>query len=135
MTTHDRKDPMGDPVTAPERKPFAQFLQEARRGGLHTELSDTLAELVLAVQDTGKKGTIKLTLSVEQSKDDESIVVVNDDISVSVPKHTTKPTLFWPDQLGNLQRRDPRQAEIPGLQAVKGGKNDKGDGQPEAEVG
>lgn len=99
----------------PELKPFAQFLQEARRGGLHTEMSEQLADLVSAVRETGKKGSITLKLTVEPSKDDDAMIVVHDDCKVTLPRITQRPSLFFPDEHGNLHRRDPRQAEIDGL--------------------
>lgn len=117
-----------------ELKTFASFLMEARKGGLHTELSEQLADLVTQVVATGKKGTIKLTLTVAPSKDDEAIVVVTDGLSVATPKHTQRPTLFYPDEAGNLHRRDPRQAEIPGmgLRGVPGGTGDQADDEVKA---
>ena len=47
-----------------ERKPFAAFLQEQRRGGLHGELSESLQELVRAVEEHRKAGTLTLTVKV-----------------------------------------------------------------------
>jgi len=108
---------------AAPRKPFAEFLQQARKGGLHTELSDELADLVLRVKETGKKGTLNLKIEVAPSADDDAIVVVSDTVRVVAPRPTVKPTIFYPDKSGNLSRRDPRQMELlpDGPRALAGG--------------
>lgn len=107
-------------VERPQRKPFAQFLQEARKGGLHTELSDELAELVHACVETGKKGTLVLTVTVVPAKDEDGTVQVTDGVKVTVPKPDARPSVFFADDHGNLSRTNPRQPELP-LREVPGG--------------
>jgi hypothetical protein len=126
-TTTTQEDAVPDPTTAPpQRKPFAQFLQEARKGGLHTELSDELAELVHSCTETGKKGKLSLTVTVIPSKDMDGTVAIVDDVKVTAPKPDARPSLFWADDSGNLSRTNPAQAELP-LTAVRGGRADDGD--------
>jgi hypothetical protein len=98
---------------APQRKPFAQFLQEARKGGLHTELSDELAALVQSCIETGKKGKLALTVTVE-----DGTVSIVDDVKVTTPKPDARPSIFFADDDGNLSRTNPRQVELP-LAAVR----------------
>jgi hypothetical protein len=93
-------------------KPFGQFLQEQRTGGLHDELSHALTELVAACVETGKKGQLTLKVAVEPTKDGVT-VLVTDDVAITKPKHDAMPALFFPDSRGNLRRRDPRQPELP----------------------
>jgi hypothetical protein len=88
----------------PVRKPFAQALQEMRKGGLHTEMSDELAALVRKVMQTGKKGTIKLTLTVARLSDGVT-VAIDDKVEVKLPRFDTDATLYWPDSDGNLYRK------------------------------
>ncbi len=52
-----------------ERKPFAAFLQEQRRGALHGELSDSLQALVQAVAEHGKAGSLTLTTGIKPNAD------------------------------------------------------------------
>jgi hypothetical protein len=94
------------------RKPFAAFVQEHRGGGLHGELSDALAELVLAVQETTKPGTIALTIKVAPNKDGVT-VTVTDKLVTKLPEADRGAAIFFVDAAGNLVRRDPRQIELP----------------------
>jgi hypothetical protein len=114
----------------PQLKPFGQFVQEQRNGGLHDELSVALAELVAQCVETGKKGTLTLKVSVVPTKD-EVTVLVTDDVAVKAPKHDAKPALFFPDENGNLLRRDPRQPELP-LREIRGAKGTETDDEKEA---
>jgi hypothetical protein len=126
MTT-TREDELSETATAPpQRKPFAQFLQEARKGGLHTELSEELAELVRTCIETGKKGKLALTVTVVPAKDEDGTVQITDDVKVSTPKPDARPSVFFSDEHGNVSRTNPRQAELP-LSAVRGGRADDGD--------
>jgi hypothetical protein len=92
-----------------ERKPFAAFLQEQRRGGLHGELSEALQELVRAVEEHRKGGSLTLTLSVKPNGD--GVVVVTDKVAVKLPEGEKGSSIFFVDD-GNLVRNDPRQTTI-----------------------
>jgi hypothetical protein len=52
-----------------DARPFTGFLQEQRRGALHQELSEILAETVAAVTEHGKPGTVTLTLKIKPAGD------------------------------------------------------------------
>lgn len=103
----------GGPPETPDRRPFTQFLHEQRRGGLHAELSETLAEVVDGVMEHGKQGTVTLKLTIAPAND--GAVFVADEVKASVPEGDKEKSLFFADSRGNLSRRDPRQSEIPGL--------------------
>jgi hypothetical protein len=93
-----------------ERKPFAAFLHEQRRGALHGELSEKLQELVLAVEEHRKAGTLTLTLSVKPFGD--GTVAITDKIVVKAPEGERGSGIFFADEDGNLSRDDPRQTRI-----------------------
>lgn len=116
---------MADVTTpaVPDRVPFAAFLQQARRGGLHTECSDALADLVQACTETGKKGTMTVKLTVDP-RGDGVTVDVTDDVQIKAPKAPAPPSIFYHDDRGGLHRRDPRQDELP-LRGVQGGRTDQ----------
>lgn len=95
-----------------QRKPFAAFVNEQRGGALHGELSEGLTDLVRAVHDTGKPGTIALTIKVTPNKDGAT-VQVTDKVKVSLPEGDRGAAIFFFDEHGNLSRRDPRQIELP----------------------
>lgn len=114
--------PAGEPPQEqPERKPFALVLQEMRKGGLHTELGDELAELVLQCTATAKKGSLTITLNVDPG--DDGMVVIDDKIVVKAPRYDTAKTIYWTDERGNLLRNRPDQAPLP-LREINGGRNE-----------
>lgn len=110
---------MADDEQRPERKPFAMALQEMRKGGLHTEMSDELAAVTQQVMRTGKKGSITLTLNITPMSDG-STVSVTDKIAVKAPRFAAAATMYWPDKHGNLHRNRPDQPELP-LREIAGG--------------
>ena len=95
-----------------EPRDFAAFLVEQSQGRTHAELSEGLRDLVARVIDTGKKGSITLTVTVAPMKDNTGVLVVSDVIKLSLPEHDRAASIFWPDQAGNLVRNDPNQASI-----------------------
>jgi hypothetical protein len=99
--------------------PFARFLQEHRGGRLSTELAEALNELVEAVTDTGKAGSLSLTVKIKPAgKGDAHALFVSDDVKVKKPAAERGESLFFADSDSNLTRKDPRQPEIPGLVEV-----------------
>ncbi|MGI8729185.1 MAG: hypothetical protein ACR2LK_04235, partial [Solirubrobacteraceae bacterium] len=86
---------------------------------LHTEMSDELANLVVEVVKTGKKGSITLTLDVALMSDGVT-VAVSDTIKLKTPRFDTAATMYWSDDVGNLHRERPDQQRLP-LREVAGG--------------
>lgn len=99
-------------IEAPARKPFAAWLQEHRKGSLHAELTEALAEVAAAVLEHGKNGTIALTIKVGKNKDDITLTVV-DDLVVKAPKPGRGASVYFTDDAGNLSRTNPAQPELP----------------------
>lgn len=95
------------------RKPFSQFLVEQRRGGLHGELSDRLQEVVAAVAEHQKPGSLTLTLKIKPAEKGIGQYVVTDEIRAKAPEGARGASLFFADDHGNLSRDDPRQPELP----------------------
>ena len=95
-----------------EPRDFAAFLVEQSQGRTHAELSEGLRDLVARVIDTGKKGSITLTVAVAPMKDNTGVLVVSDVIKLNLPEHDRAASIFWPDKAGNLVRNDPNQASI-----------------------
>lgn len=96
-------------------RPFTGFLQEQRRGALHTELSQALADVCAAVVEHGKVGEITLKLRVKQTGD---MVQITDGLTIKAPQGEKAPSIFYVDENGNVSRTDPRQPELP-LNAVR----------------
>jgi hypothetical protein len=104
----------------PVIRPFADFLREQSHGTTHDELSQALHDLVARVQDTGKKGSLTLTIGVERLKGGRSdnAVIVSDSIKLNLPEHDRDTSLFFTTADGNLSRDDPRQLSFESLRDV-----------------
>ncbi len=94
----------------PKVKPFAQFLHEQRRGHAHAELSDLLAEVVHAVDEHRKVGSLTLQIKVKPTGDGQ--VQITDQVKTQVPEGDKAPSIFFYDEHGNLSREDPRQRDF-----------------------
>lgn len=96
-----------------ERLPFAAWLQDLRHGAAHAELTDALAELVSAVQTTGKAGELRLVVKVKPSDSGATQVIVSDDVVLKAPEPSRPISLFFVDEAHNLTRDDPFQQRLP----------------------
>ncbi|MGH9001957.1 MAG: hypothetical protein ACRDYV_02400 [Acidimicrobiia bacterium] len=113
MTTdRTEKDP-------PRVRPFADFLVDQAGGRTHAELSDALHDLTSAVQATGRKGALTLTVTVEPMKGNTQALLVTDKVTAKPPAADRKSSVFFADAQGNLSRHDPRQMHLP-LREVPG---------------
>lgn len=99
-------------------RPFSDFIREQNRGRTHDELSDGLRDLVARVEDTGKKGTISLVITVEPLKGNEACLTVSDEIKLKLPEHDRGSSIFFRGTDGNLQRDDPNQITFDFLREV-----------------
>lgn len=98
-------------------RPFADFLQEQTS---HGELTDHLHNLIDAVTDTGKPGTLTYTVRIEPDKGDpDSMLRVVDKIGVKLPEHDRPKRIYWRDRHGNLTRSNPHQPAFDGLQVLE----------------
>jgi hypothetical protein len=100
-------------------KPFSAVLLELQKGGVHRDLSEKLAELVKAVADTQKKGSLTLRIDVTPNKD-EATYLLAATVTAKAPQHTSRPSLFFALDDGSLTRKDPRQMDLQQLHAVAG---------------
>lgn len=101
-------------------RPFAAVLQDIAAGRLHDRLSEQLADLTAAVTDTGKKGTVTLTITVAPVKagvTDTLIVTGKTVAKIPEDAAATPSSVFFADAAGNLSRNDPKQLTLP-LRAV-----------------
>ena len=69
----------GEVVDNPVIRPFKDVLIELGDGSTHSELSDAFWELLQRVQDTGKAGSITLTIKV--AGDGHGLTVISRSVS------------------------------------------------------
>lgn len=92
---------------------FEMTLREIRGGGALTELSTKLAELVAAVRATGKAGKLRLEIAVTPASRGEAVcLMLDDDISLKLPRLEKASSIFFATDQNLLQRQDPRQKEF-----------------------
>lgn len=98
---------------------FLDLLRSQEHGGFLIDAEESLLNLIEAVQRTGKKGALKLTLTVVSDKNalDEAAVFISGAIAASTPEPDRRHTLFYHVD-GRLSRRDPRQPELPAFAAI-----------------
>lgn len=101
---------MTDPVDLP---PFSAFLAEQRKGDLNAEATAALAEVVRAVSDTGKPGsvTVKITISPITKGQPGDQVVISDQVNNKPPRED-QTALWYVTDGGGVSRRGPHQMSI-----------------------
>jgi hypothetical protein len=98
----------------PQVKPFAATLQEIAKGTFHLRVSDELRQLTTAVTETGKKGTLTITLTVAPIKPGNTTNLIATAQSVlKAPAAEAPSAVFFSDRHGNLTREDPNQPTLP----------------------
>ncbi len=89
------------------------MLNNLRAGTVADDLSEKLTELVAAVKEAGKTGTLTFRLKVAPaSPGDVTKLLITDSIAVSKPEKVKPATLFFPSEDNALLRDDPNQREL-----------------------
>lgn len=96
-----------DTAQAAAVRPFADVLSEVNRGVVADEAATKLAELVTAVKETGRKGSLKITIEVAPFSGNDEIVKVSGSVDLRAPRAEAPASIFYPDDSGNLSRNDP----------------------------
>ena len=114
MTDRTYTNPQtGEVIADPPIRPFSAVLHELGEGSTESELGEAFWDLLQRVQDTGKAGTLTLTIKVQG--DGRGRVQVLDEVKLRLPEYNRPQTSFFIDKHGNASRRDPNQPEIPGV--------------------
>lgn len=95
---------------------FPQTLDSLRYGQLSDELTKALVNLTAACAETGRAGTLTLTLQLKPGKGGQ--IEVFDDVKTKMPKQERGSSLMFATPDNNLTRDDPRQVQIEGLRTV-----------------
>lgn len=94
-------------------RPFADILRDLGRGAVIDEAAVMLQDLVRAVRDYGKKGSLTLTVEIAPMKGDNEALLVHVKANAKPPSGEPVSGVFFSDQHGNLLRDDPRQIQLP----------------------
>lgn len=105
-------------------RPFGDFLREQAKGKTHEELGDGLHDLIQRVRDTGKQGSLTLTLTIkplEKSNPENGPLQISDEIKLKLPEYDRPTSIFYTDKFGNPVRNDPQQLPFESLREVPAG--------------
>lgn len=98
-------------MTEPNEQDFAAVFLGHAKGRAHTEASKKLAEVVEAVMETGKPGSVTVKLTVSRDKEIKSMVKLADSITAKVPIEPRR-SMWFPDDDGQLHRNEPKQEPL-----------------------
>lgn len=107
MTT----EPPAPDVDDEGRQEFASFLIQHAGGQSHDELTAALAELVRAVRETGKAGSLTYTVKIKPDgrRNLEEVVAVTDDVKANLPGHDRPVSIFFVTSDYRLTQDHPNQ--------------------------
>ena len=107
------------PTNAPAAEPamdnaFIRVLQDHRKGQIISDLSEALAKVVQAVEETGNPGSITVKFKLRPATEGEdSAVLLTDEISVKAPRATVAASIFFADtETWQLTRDNPKQMKL-----------------------
>lgn len=88
-------------------------LREIRAGALLDEASSALAEVVLAVQTTGKGGKVSIVVDLKPpARGSSRTIVVDAEVVKKVPVPDREVSVFFPTADGSLTKTDPAQMPL-----------------------
>jgi hypothetical protein len=93
-------------------KLITDMLREYRNGKLVDHGSRLLAELVRAVDETGKPGELTIKIKIKPEKGGGSLKSVVAVVSAKRPEQDLPDAVFYSDADGNLHRNDQNQNEM-----------------------
>jgi hypothetical protein len=92
---------------------FAQTLEKIGYGDAAAQASELLADLVKAVGEHDRQGTLTLTITVKPRGKDSGQVEVTANTTVKRPVREIAPSMFFVTEDGGLARDNPRQKKFP----------------------
>lgn len=98
-------------------KPITETLHHLGAGCLMDDAAEALSQLVLAVDQTGKPGSMTIKINVRKATG--AALAVAGDLTIKKPAEPKIETLMFPTPEGNLLIEDPRQQKLE-LRAVSG---------------
>jgi hypothetical protein len=99
-------------------RPFDEILRTINNGQLVDDLTDEMTEVISAIRSTGKAGKISVTLNLFPRGSDNTQMEVRPSIKGTAPEMERRISLFYVNADDGLQRDDPLQNQLPGIQTV-----------------
>lgn len=93
--------------------PFSQQIAFLNKGALDDELTEELAEVVKQVRQTGKKGEVTLTITIQMlDKRHEDALKITPKVKTSIPTLDPYTTIMFSTADGDMLRDDPNQRSL-----------------------
>lgn len=89
---------------------FVQLMQNFRRGTLISAADAKLAELLEAIAETGKGGTLTVTIPLKMNKGGQ--IECDPKVDIKKPVRDIGTGIYYLDGENRLTRRDPNQMDI-----------------------
>lgn len=102
---------MASNVTVSADGGFIEMLKNIAQGDVIFDVEDALKAVTEAAIDTGGKGSVSLTLSLEPDPK-TGTMRVSADVKSKIPKKPSRISLFFVTPEGELSRQDPRQRDM-----------------------
>lgn len=93
-------------------RPITDVLRDIRRGRAVEQATRLLNEVVRAVDETGKPGTVTITLTVKPEKGGGTQKTIIAAVKAKKPEGDIPEAVFFSDADGDLHRSDPQQSEM-----------------------
>jgi hypothetical protein len=90
---------------------FADLIVEIGHGETHQRLTEDLAKIVQAVEETGLPGKMTITIKVKRSG--ERTAMVDTQWKTDLPRHPAPASAYFFEAGGGLAKSDPRQTKLP----------------------
>lgn len=87
--------------------------------GVVLELSDKLQQVVDKARETGKGGTVTLTLKVKPYDGNQDVMEIVEAVSHKLPEFDRKKKIMYVDHEGQLSRTDPNVLDFGNLATVE----------------
>src|SRR5580704_8181361 len=91
---------------------ITDVLRDIRKGRPVEEATQALADVVRAVDETGKEGSVTVTLKIKPSKHGGPEKTLIAEVKAKKPVADIAPAVFFSDEDGDLHRVDPKQEEM-----------------------
>lgn len=93
-------------------RPFFDTLREIRRGDILDDAAAELQKCVRAVDETGKPAKLVIELTIKPASKAQGCYVIADKVAAKLPALPVGETILFGTPDGNLQARDPKQADL-----------------------
>jgi hypothetical protein len=100
-----------DTATTGTAQDFLAFLATINKGRTVIELGTQLQNLVAAIEETGKGGTLTFRVTIKPAGKSDALTVT-DEVIVKPPKLARPESIFFSDADHNLVRSNPNQNEL-----------------------